>query len=76
VLHTALCGVVEHWQLGVWFQNWGSVGVLGGVEISLAATACLLETTRSPAHGVEDGDKATVIGRYIGAELGLWVGLC
>ena len=28
-----LCGVVEHWQLGVWSQNWG---VLGGFKISLS----------------------------------------
>ena len=26
-VHTTLCGVVEHWQLRVWFQNWGSVRV-------------------------------------------------
>ena len=32
-VHTALYGVVEHWQLGAWSQNWGSIrGLLGGLK--------------------------------------------
>jgi len=28
-VHTALRGVVDHWQLGVWSQNGGVLWVLG-----------------------------------------------
>ena len=32
-VHTALCGVVEHWQQGAWSQNWGSIrGLLESVK--------------------------------------------
>ena len=31
-VHTALCGVVEHRQFGVWSQNWGVLGGVRGVK--------------------------------------------
>ena len=39
-LHTGLYGVVERWELGAWFQNWGALGGCLGVQKywSLSAT--------------------------------------